>query len=69
MRVRKKVADAPESSLRACVSDGEDTRDAGASVACSPELTEGSLFYFLLVFMWVFFVFVFLVCLFDLFFG
>lgn len=41
MRVRKKVADAPESSLRACVSDGEDTRDEGASVACSPELNHG----------------------------
>lgn len=33
----KKVTDAAESSLRVCVSDGEDTRDVGASLACSPE--------------------------------
>lgn len=44
MRVRKKVAGAPESSLRTCVSDVEDTRDVGASVACSPELNHGGKF-------------------------
>lgn len=31
----KKVTDAAEWSLRVCVSGGEDTRDVGASVACS----------------------------------
>lgn len=52
-----------------CVSDGEDTRDVGASVACRPELNHRGSFLLAPCSYFFFFFVVFFSCLFAIFFS